>query len=136
MPDHKPPTKRQRKRIFKNITYASLIIKAIQDSPYGRCTIDEVCAYIAEEYPNDLPPELVKIWQGCVRQVLSRDARFIKLARRTGCRVSEWIYFPPSYQPSVPPTKPLSLMKHIRTVLRKKGEYKEFYIKKPPQNGK
>lgn len=123
------PTKRKNNRIFKNITYAALIINAIQDSPKGRCTIDEICRYIEAEYSSDLPADLVKVWKACVRQTLSRDVRFIKLARRPGARISEWMYCPPFYR-ALPKKKQLSSLRHIRTALQKKGQYKEFYYKK------
>ncbi|KAI5166439.1 hypothetical protein NEIRO03_0857 [Nematocida sp. AWRm78] len=63
-----------------------------------------------------------------VRQVLSRDSQFIKLARREGCRVSEWIHFTPIRRRF---PKPLSHLTEIRSALKKKGIYKEFKFTHP-----
>ncbi|KAI5129588.1 hypothetical protein NEPAR04_1480 [Nematocida parisii] len=63
-----------------------------------------------------------------VRQVLSRDSQFIKLARREGCRVSEWIHFTPIRRRF---PKPLTHLTEIRSALKKKGIYKEFKFTHP-----
>lgn len=130
---HTSPTKRKNNRIFKNITYAALIINAIKDSPMGRCTIDEICRYIAEEHSDGFPLDSVSVWKACVQQTLSRDIRFIKLARHPGVRVSEWMYFPPFYRP-LPKKKQLSSLRHIRKALQRKGQYREFYCKKDTED--
>ncbi|KAH9386694.1 uncharacterized protein NEMAJ01_1590 [Nematocida major] len=130
-PVHSP--RRSARKVTKKMTYAALVMRAIQASPFGRSTIDEIYEYVAKEYQEDLPGELSGVWQSCIRQILSRDARFIKLPRMPGVKVSEWIYFPPFGDSDSPPPR-MNQLKQIRKELKKKGTYKVFKIKKEREN--
>ncbi|EHY64440.1 hypothetical protein NERG_02517 [Nematocida ausubeli] len=106
-------------------TYATLIARSIESSAHGMCTLAEVLQYAQMHYPGICADNSAN-WQNSIRQVLSRDTRFIKLARSESKRASEWIYFPP---PPEPTEKPLSHLREIRRALAQKGIYKEFVYK-------
>lgn len=82
------------RKIRKSMTYSSLIIDAIRSSPEGRCTSTDMFCYLAGKYPKELTEDMSSVWKNNIRQVLSKDPRFIKLGKRRGEKLHEWVYFP------------------------------------------
>lgn len=118
-------------RIKKKKTYTSLLIEAFRSSPQGRCTTQEIFAYLEQKYPSDLTPALAHIWKNCIRQFLSKDLRFIKMGRRRKERLNEWVFFPfPGAYGSNKKEKKTHFDQNWMQFLISNGLYNEFHLRK------
>ncbi|KAI5191942.1 hypothetical protein NECID01_1710 [Nematocida sp. AWRm77] len=81
-------------RETKALSYASMIAEAIQASPLGRCTVEDVFRHVHQHHGEALVRVERSAWQNSIRQTLSKDGRFIKLKRHKSSRFCEWIFFP------------------------------------------